>query len=209
MAGICFILNEQTRRLGRLLWASSASLFILSFLYYMEKSFHFGMLIEHALQFGAPLILYGALYERDFFDRYLVFVRACVALTFVGHGLYASGYYPIPGPFIDMVINILEVKEDVARTLLFVAGSLDFAVGILIFFPKTQFGALVFACIWGSSTAIARIMANIDFNFFFSSSHQWVMEAVYRVPHGLAPFALLLYLYAIEKHKEDNHQVLE
>ena len=59
-----------------------------------------------------------------------------IAAVFIAHGLYAVGYYPIPGYFLGMVIDILGLTEQGARNFLLIAGILDFIGAFLIFLPK-------------------------------------------------------------------------
>jgi len=49
---------------------------------------------------------------------------------------------------------------------------------------------LILGIIWGALTALARIAANIDIDWFFSSLHQWAYQTVYRIPHFLVPFTV-------------------
>ena len=50
----------------------------------------------------------------------VLYLKIAIALTFSAHGLYAIGYYPQPGVFVDMLINILHFSETTAKDFLFV-----------------------------------------------------------------------------------------
>jgi len=126
-----------------------------------------------------------------------------ISLMFVGHGMFAVGIHQVPGPFVDMGIMVFGMSEANARLFLIFAGSLDFLASLLLFIPRTELYALAFAICWGSITAFARIIANFDIHLAAFSSHQWVMETVYRLPHGLIPLAIFLYL---KSKREDNNQ---
>ena len=119
-------------------------------------------------------------------------MKVAIALTFICHGLYAVGYYPSPGNFIDMTINILPINEKMAFIFLHIMGLFDFMVALAIFFPSVAKTSLLWAFIWGTSTALARVFANVDFDFFWASFHQWTPQTLYRLPHGFIP--LILYI---------------
>jgi hypothetical protein len=195
MIPVVIKINQEFKMIRYTLPLTAAALFFLSFLYYMEKFFYLGMLIEHAIQFGLPLVLYVALFKNNFFQKYLLFFKVLIALTFVGHGLFAIGFYPLPGPFIDMVITVFGANEVIAVRFLNIIGGIDLAASFLLFVPRTQFLALVFTSVWGIATALARIVAHLDMNLALMSVHQWLFEVLARLPHGLLPLAIFLYLY--------------
>ncbi|MCO4793362.1 MAG: hypothetical protein KC493_06615 [Bacteriovoracaceae bacterium] len=199
MGIVVIFVSENSKKMGKLLLLGSASLMLLVFLMFMEKFFYIGMFIEHALQMGAPLVLYIALYKDNFFNRNQVFFKVLIAMTFIGHAMFAIGIHPVPGPFIDMIINVFGSSESQARSFLILAGSLDILFSILLFFQKTEVVALAFSIGWGLTTAMARIVAHVDHNLIGMSSHQWVMETLYRFPHGLIPLAMFLYLMEQKK----------
>ena len=192
LALFSLFVSKKMVKASKLLLVGSLSLFVLSFLYFMAKFFAIGMLIEHAIQFGLPLTLYLAVVKEESVIKYLNLFKTLIALTFIGHGMFAFGIHPTPGPFIDMFINVFSVSEETALYLLKVAGSLDFLVGILIFIPEVAKGALAFNIFWGIVTACARSFAHIDGELLGMTSHQWIFETIYRLPHGLFPLAVYL-----------------
>lgn len=169
------------------LWLTSGMLFLLGMLYMKEKHFQWGQLFEYSAQFGAPALLAWFLYRPVPERRALLAIKILVALTFLCHGLYAYGYYPRPGGFVDMVINILGVEENTAHKFLVMAGVLDFVVIVLVFIPDTAKVALWYMVVWGTLTSLARVVAHIDFRFFASTLDQWWWETVMRAPHALLP----------------------
>jgi hypothetical protein len=199
MIPVTFLADSKSKIPRYTLPLTAVALFFLSFLYYMEKFFYVGMLIEHTIQFGLPIVLYVALYKKNFFEKYLFAFKILIALTFVGHGLFAIGFYPLPGPFIDMVISVFDVSETSAVIFLTIMGGIDLALGFLLFVPYTQSIALLFACFWGTVTALARIVAHLDMNLAMVSLHQWLFEVLTRLPHGLFPLAIFLYLFQKKK----------
>jgi hypothetical protein len=160
----------------------------------MQKFFMTGMLIEYASQFCLPLILYVALFKNDFYTRFQTLFKFVVAMTFLGHGLFAVGFHPVPGPFIDMVISVFHVSESWARNFLLFMGVIDIFVCVLIFIPDFDIMVLSFASFWGLTTAMARIVAHINIDLAAMTLNQWVMEVLTRLPHGLLPLAMLIYL---------------
>lgn len=187
-----------------LLWAGAVSLFILSGLYFKSKSFQFGQFIEYALQFSAPVFFLFLARNKSLNDKWVFALKIAVALTFVGHGLYAVNFHPRPANFLVMCINILGVSESQATVFLNIAGGLDFAIAIAIFLPfrKIVFAALVYATFWGFATAMARPWAYFYLDFWQDSLHRWIFEAAYRVIHGVGPLVLAIYYWRLIWGKE-------
>ena len=177
----------------KILVANAALLFLLAFLYYKEQNYQFGQFIEYALQVCAPYFFYKLLIKGEVNLSRERFYRWATAVTFVGHGLYAVGFYPRPGHFTVMVINALAIPPEWANQLLWTAGILDFltAIWVLLPFPGRVI-ALWYCVIWGFLTSVARVWANFYPEFWASSLHQWLFEFVYRSPHFLIPMALLV-----------------
>lgn len=168
------------------------SLIILSVLLAKEKFYHIAQFFEHSIQFGLPFVLLYSLKENYNKNKSLLILKVLIAITFFSHGLYAFGAYPVPGKFIDMVINITGCTESFAVLFLYVAGILDFVLALLIFIPKTAKYALIYAVIWGILTALARIVANFYIDFPLQSLNQNLYQVIYRLPHGLAPLFVLV-----------------
>lgn len=198
--GICYLFiglfalvahQRSMQKFRKVLLLGSALLFGLALLYFKEKFYQVGQLFEYSIQFGSPLLLYMALQSELNQKRLIFFMKVAIALTFTCHGLYALGYYPQPGNFVAMTINILPVDEETARGMLKVFGWADILLSILLFVPKASRWALLYAAIWGLATAVARIWANIQVDFLFSSLNQWSFETIMRLPHGIIPLLLI------------------
>lgn len=182
-----------SKLLQAMLFVSSLALILLAAMYCKEKFFSIGQFFEYSCQFLSPIFLL-ILVRKSMSTKRLVFLmKIAIALTFTCHGLYAIGFYPRPGLFVDMTINILRVSEETAVLFLKIAGILDFALSILIFVPRFAKPALIYAIIWGSLTALARIVANFYWSNLEHTFGFWFWESLYRVPHALVPF-LALYL---------------
>ena len=172
---------------------SSFILVILSFLEAKEKFYHIAQFFEHSIQFGIPLLLaYVGLFPNKPFS-FEITGKIVVAITFFSHGMYAYGFYPVPGHFLDMTISILGISESNATLFLYIAGILDFVIAVGIFIPYISKYLLVYAGIWGLATALARIVAPFDFEFVPTLLHQHLYQVVYRLPHSILP-VLLAYL---------------
>jgi hypothetical protein len=197
---VCWKINSKSKWIKSYLILASISLCFLALLKTIEKFFFFGMFLEHMIQFSTPLIVYFFLFKTRLFVKYKMILKVIMACTFIGHGLFAIGYYPVPGHFIDMIVNVFGTNEGFARQLLKVAGALDILASILLFVPSLTRSMLCFMTLWGGATALARLIAHVDFNLISFTGNQWVWEALVRVPHALIPcFAL----YLFPKYKKD------
>ncbi len=172
------------------------NLLFLAFLGFMEKFFYVGMLFEYMAQVSVPLLVYFAFFREDLLFKYLPLFKLCLALTFVGHGLFAIGYYPVPGHFVDMIVTVIGLTEGQSKVLLKVMGLLDIVAALFLFIRPLLFKALYFMVFWGGVTALARVLAHLDLDQFVFTSHQWVLETLVRVPHALVPLAFIF----LERH---------
>lgn len=173
-----------------ILFLGGSNLVFLSFLLMKEKYFQFGQFFEHSIQFLLPFVfLY---YLKDTTRKIQFLLKLLIAIVFVSHGLYAVGYYPVPGNFVDMVLRIFPVSEEYARLFLKFAGVLDFVVAMALFVPKLTRMALIYAMFWGLLTAFARIVANFQSDFFMQTIHQELYGTLYRLSHGLVPLLVIL-----------------
>ncbi len=172
----------------------TAGLAVLALLYMKEHFFHAGQLFEYSLQVVAPLaLLYAVVTQDGLGRRSSLYLRWAVSLTFVCHGLYAVGYYPVPGSFMSMTIRILGLTKEGALQFLQVAGWMDFVVGAGVFLPpQWRKWVLWYAAGWGFATAAARVAGNIYGADLSGSLHQWMFETVYRLPHAMIPLLLAL-----------------
>ncbi|MFD0992415.1 DoxX-like family protein [Tenacibaculum geojense] len=193
IAAFCaIIITKNNKKAVQIpIFLGGLGLVFLSVLLAKEKFYHIAQFFEHSIQFGLPFLLLYSLHHNFEVKKLVLTLKILIAITFISHGLYAFGVYPVPGKFIDMVINIFGCTESVAISFLYIAGILDFLLAILIFVPITAKYALMYAVLWGILTAIARIAANFYWEFPLQSLHQHVYEVVYRIPHGLTPLMVL------------------
>ncbi|TCI85301.1 hypothetical protein [Tenacibaculum sp. M341] len=174
------------------IFLGGVSLIILSVLLTKEKFYHIAQFFEHSIQFGTPFLFLYFLKDNYNKAKALLILKVLVAITFFSHGLYAFGAYPVPGKFVDMVIQIFGCSESFAITFLYIAGIIDFILAVVIFIPKIDKYAIIYAIIWGLLTAFARIVANFYIDFPLQSLHQNLHQVLYRLPHGLVPLFVLI-----------------
>ncbi|WP_299443648.1 hypothetical protein [uncultured Aquimarina sp.] len=186
-------IKPNMKKLGKLfLLGGSIGLFILALLYCKEKFFHVGQFFEYTIQFISPVLLYMVMFTATEFKKIRLIALIAIALTFSCHGLYAIGYYPRPGTFIDMTLNTLPITEPSAHLMLKIAGILDFVVAIAIFIPRISYAALIYAFIWGGLTAIARLVGHFHIEFLGNTFSQWTWEMLIRLPHALIPLFIMI-----------------
>ena len=181
-------------RLARaILTTASGTLLILALIVWKEQGWQVGQLLEQSLQWTTPLLLAlnskGSIPER--WIRYGT--KIAIAATFIGHGLYALGYYPIPGNFLEMTMRSLSIGEDTARQFLFLIGILDVLAALGVIWPK-RFKAVIFTYLiaWGLLTSLARVWGYFSFDFFENWLQMWIYELFIRFPHFLVPWFLWL-----------------
>ncbi len=180
---------------GQVLWVlailSSLGLMFYGASDYLDKGYQLAQWLEYASQVVMPVwVLF--LLQKGPSSTFLFVAKVAIALTFLGHGLYAIGFFPLPGHFIYMTTDILRLSDDGARQLLLIAGVLDLVAVVALFFPKVDRWALAYCALWGFFTALARPVAYIEPGpVFWISVHQSVYEFFVRIPHFILPLCTL------------------
>ena len=175
-------------------------------LYWMSMAGQSGMLIEHALQVGAPALLLWAIYKPEGGLQLYYGIMVAIALTFIGHGFYAAGIHPTPGHFVTMIMNILGLQESAARSLLLIAGYVDLVVAAMLFIPALRTPALIYCAVWGGLTALARITAFYDPHNLPLWLDSWAYQTVYRVVHGAMPLGMYLAVRLVTADKKSGNE---
>jgi len=184
MAIISFRLTEKFRMGRALLVLSSLSLSFLAILYCKEKFYHVGQFFEYAIQILTPLFLLLTIYYPDkvFSKKFSIGIKLAIASTFIAHGMYAIGYYPRLGVFVDMTINSIGVSESIAHLILKIAGILDIVAAVSLFLNRYSQVFILYCVVWGLLTAIARSWANINPDpLNWSLFHQYLPQTLYRL----------------------------
>jgi hypothetical protein len=181
-------------RLARnILNTASGALLVLALVVWKEYGWQIGQLLEHSLQWTTPLLL-AASSKGSIPEHWIRYgARAAISATFIGHGLYALGFYPVPGNFLEMTMRSLSIGEDPARHFLFLIGVLDVLAAMGVLWPK-RFKTVIFAYLigWGLMTSLARVWGYFSFDFFENWLQMWVFELLIRFPHFLVPWFLWL-----------------
>jgi hypothetical protein len=170
-------------------------------LYYRDSKYKFNELIEYTLQWATPLALLIAVHFPLEKAKLILFSKLAIFGTFLGHGHYAVGYYgEPPQSFLRLTMRVFGIEQPQAVSFLWVAGVLDMAVCVLMFFPrKIALHALAYAAAWGLITALARPYAYVPVSYDARDASFWIAEAVYRMPNALVPLAALVLVYCYRK----------
>ncbi len=208
LCAVATLLVTKPNRFIRVFVAlGSIPLFLLALLYCKEKFFHVSQFVEYASQFCAPVFLYLLVGKEIDLKKLVGWMKVAVALTFVAHGLYALGYYPRPGVFVDMVINTFGVSEAFAHAFIWWAGVLDLIVAVMLFVPQATRFALLYTCVWGFVTAGARYVGAVDFNFFWDTTNQYLLQTLYRLVHGGLPLVAFLLVRSFDEQKGEASEM--
>jgi len=194
LSAIAVILYSKIESIAKyIIILGGVGLLLLAYLLMSDRFYQFSQFFEYSIQFSIPFIF--VFYDKRLIQKHLIIIlKLLIAAVFIAHGLYAVGYYPIPGYFLGMVIDILGFTEEGARNFLLIAGILDFIGAFLIFLPKVARYALIYLAIWGFLTSFARLIAGFSFDFFWELLHLNLYQTIYRLPHGILPIIVLLKL---------------
>ncbi len=191
----CTILALTVRKTSHAQMAAliggSGLLIVLNYAKYLTSQKQLPMFVEHGGQMLMPVLLVLALKFGPRHRATVVTALVAFILTFAGHGSYAAGLWPTPSHFFGMTTLILGIEFAAAKTLLLVAGGLDFLICVTVFIPCLRRASLLYATVWGFLTAIARPAAGMSLELNYWGADQYLQEAVLRAPHFLIP----LYLY--------------
>ena len=170
----------------------SLLLTFLAYAQYVGSQYQPPMLIEHAGQILAPILLVLAL-RAGVRSRATVWLAVVAIIgTFLGHGLYALSVWPTPSTFHAMTAVISGWEHETVVWFLLVAGALDLAVCVGILVPLTRRTCAAWAATWGLLTAAARPVAGMSWNLNYWAADQFLHESVLRAPHFLIPLYLFL-----------------
>lgn len=175
----------------------SLNLLLVAYLQYRDKKLAVGQFVEYGSQVLIPLIL--ILYITCGNTAWLRHIaRFAIVCTFAGHGLYAIGYYEVPGNFVTMTMDILRCSEPFAMQVLEIAGVLDFAICVMIFQKAMLRPALLYAIFWGFATALARFWWGVGAAGMGPALEGYLHLTIYRTPHYIVPLFLLMATAAAE-----------
>lgn len=167
---------------------------LLALLFTKESFFQVGQFFEYTLQITLPFLLLYTFSTKFSMNRFILVVKLAIGFTFFAHGLYALGFYPVPGNFIDMTISVFHINEANARLFLLAAGILDILILPLLFVKSISKYVLLYAAFWGFLTAFARIVAHFDIDFASQILHQYTFEFVVRASNFIMPLLIVFIL---------------
>ncbi len=151
----------------------------------VASGYQHGSFLEKAMQCGTPWVWLLALHRSEATRALSLVIRLLAAATFIGHGLYAVGYHPVPWHYQSMTYDITGMSTESTLLFLRVAGYLDFAVAVAIFIRPAERWALGYMVLWGGATALARYLSQPG------SPDPWLVETLVRTAHWLLPLILL------------------
>ncbi|MDH4474091.1 MAG: hypothetical protein QE487_15895 [Fluviicola sp.] len=181
---------------------SFLALFIHTLTTFIDAKYVPEQFIEHALQLFLPIIaLSFLLSRRQNLSNYTIPMKMLVALTFIGHGIYALGVHYVPDNFISMSGNILEINQRQSIAFLFTVGLLDLLFSITMFIKPLEKISLYYMFIWGALTSVARLWYGFDTHATFTEIIvNYLPNTLYRAPHAIIPLILLIQFHN-KQHK--------
>ena len=198
--GTAMSLVFKKKFIALLLKIAGVLILILSLLYWKDKFWRFGELIEYSVQMITLFASASILIKNVKWDTWIFPFKIAISLTFIGHGIYAIGWHPQPGYFIDMCINVFQFSEPTSVLFLKIMGVLDFIFAIGIFVPWLEKWSLYYMIIWGIATTLSRLLAHLSVSTFLNDLNQWGFEVLVRFPHFTIPIILLMWF----KINKDN-----
>ena len=190
----CFLINYQRKVFTIIIAISSFLLFLLALAYWKEYFWDVPQLMEMTAQWMSPIIFLGVVYAFEKNINVFRLVNITLGLTFIGHGLYAIGLFPLPGNWIDLVINTFNCSESTAQLFLKIVGVGDILATVLLFFPRVRLIGLYYMLIWGLLAALGRLTGNYIAGLgIFNFLHTSFQDFLFRVPQfTLALLGILL-----------------
>lgn len=186
-----------------LLWLGGICLLIHFTLAAKGQFWRIGYILEHSLQVATPFLLLIWLQQkgRDLKRQQVQILAVLTAFTFIGHGLFALGYHPLPAHFVLMTTEGLDFiltdevaasKVSIAKGFLTVVGILDLIAGALLLLPGNKWKqvALYWVLPWAVLTTLARLWSGAQFSSVANYLTYWIPEFLIRVPHVVLPYLL-------------------
>lgn len=168
-------------------------LLFLAILYWKEYFWDFPQFAELTAQWSSPLLLLALYHAHEKNYNILRLLKIVLSLTFLGHGLYAIGLVPLPGQWVDMMINTFSMSESHVKIFLKIVGIGDIIAAILVWNNHTEKPAFGYMMVWGFIAALGRLIGTYHIEIgFFEFLHQQAGEFLFRIPQFLLPAAALL-----------------
>lgn len=169
------------------------SLFLIDINSKIITNLEFEILLEHGLKNGIPLITLLFLNSRISEQSAKRFIKICLSLTFIGHGLYAVGLHQVPDSFTSIVTHFFDFSTSEVKNMLFIIGIADILIGLAyLVFPKSKI-ILYYLLTWTIIVTGARMIASFPGVSFLNWTGTRSPQIIWRLVHVLAPLYLLKY----------------
>ncbi len=174
-------------------------LFLIMVAHFKAWNYNIGMPFRFGVQFAIPFALWSMINGRLIFKEQ--WLKVLLAVTFLGHSLYAIGIYEIETSYINMVTFAFNLEgDDTAVSVVVLMGALNIIMGLLLFVPQISKIALYYFLIWGVFVAVMRFVSFFDSHNFLLSLHEYLYKTIGRLPQGGIAWLILL----LEDQKNDR-----
>lgn len=191
----CLFIQYKKKLISIMVLIASFLLVLLAIAYWKEFFWDLPQFVELIAQWMSPIIFLGTVYAFEKNINVFRLVNITLGLTFIGHGLYAVGLFPLPGNWVDLIINTFNCSESTAKLFLNIVGVGDIIACLLLFFPKFRLIGLYYMLIWGLIAALGRLTGNyIPGLGFLNFLHTNLPEFLFRVPQFLLALLGILLL---------------
>lgn len=188
---ICALILLVQKELSKGLIQIVTILFIFfSLLNWMDNFFHLPYLLEQTIFCFTGWVYLMEKEQKTSFT----FIKILIALTFIGHGLYAMNIYNIPGEFVQLTMNSTGLNEQNSIIFLKIVGIFDILFSLFLFSKNKKIIVigLIYCILWGIITAFSRITGHFHSELGIHSLDEYWHECIIRIPNGLVPLFLLI-----------------
>jgi len=167
-------------------------LFAITFAYWKDYFWSIPQLMELCLHWMLPLAFLLHWTQWYNFQNW-IFIG--LASTFIGHGIYAMGYLPLPGNWVDLAINSFNCSEGMAKLFLQIVGYGDVIASLLLLVPRLRLYGLYYMAVWGFCAMLGRgIGIQYMGDPIFQFSIRLFSEMIIRFPQWLVALAMIYWL---------------
>ena len=206
MSALCWTVHKDKSWQIISLAVGGLLLVFMFFCRFVQVDYAIPNFVEHGGQMLSPLLLIFAM-KYGVRDRAVIFaVILSFCMTFIGHGIYASGLYPTPPHFYSLVEGSLGLTGQPADIMIKTAGYLDFLICAALFCKPLRSYCMAYAVFWGAATALARPVAGMSMSLGLFGADQFLQQAIWRAPHALIP--LFLFYYFAKSTESESEEVL-
>ncbi|EDM26950.1 hypothetical protein LNTAR_06894 [Lentisphaera araneosa HTCC2155] len=204
MSGLCWTVKKENSGQIMTLAVAGLLLIFMFFCRFVQVNYALPNFIEHGGQMLSPLLLILALKFGVRNRAVLASVILAFCMTFIGHGIYASGLYTTPLHFYALVEGSLALTGQPADIMIKTAGYLDFIICAALFCKPLRGYCMAYAVFWGAATALARPVAGMSLSLAFLGADQFLQQAIWRAPHALIPLFLFYYFAKSTESKSEE-----